>query len=305
MRGVLGFDGGGTKTECVLIDEGRNVLARAQSGASNPGRIGFERASEAIRQVAELAIGEAGVERGAIVALCAGIAGTGDPKAAELMRRELVKMFPGVKVKICTDLEIALFAVGQVPAIVLIAGTGSAAVGRGATGGMRRAGGLGPQVGDEGSAADIGRKALMAAKLHRDHTGGESALGKELLRQLEVVNKSEQQEIFPRLFPVLANAADTGDQVARRLLREAAGELAALVKALVEELKLTEVPFGLAKTGGMIGRSSFFDAELDACLRESAPNATIGVLPISPAHAAALIALELISGPGTASDSND
>ena len=43
----------------------------------------------------------------------------------------------------------------------------------------------------------------------------------------------------------------------------------------------------------MIGHCAFFDDELDSCLREATPTAKIGLLPISPAHAAALLALEL------------
>lgn len=307
----MGFDGGATKTECVLMDEGRTVLASGRSGASNPGRVGFERAVAAIKQAAESAIAEARAERGAIVALCAGIAGTGDETATEKIRTGLVRAFPGVAMKICTDLESALEAAGEGPAIVLIAGTGSAAVGRGVTGEMRRAGGLGPRSGDEGSARDIGKKAVAAAKLRRERTSEESDLGKRLLRQLGVTSwhelkaraGSNPEDAYPQLFPVVANAADAGDELARELLRAAADDLAALVKALVDELSLMEVPFPLAKTGGMMGRCAFFDVELERRLREAAPSATIGFLPISPAHAAALMALELVPERG-AGDSN-
>jgi N-acetylglucosamine kinase-like BadF-type ATPase len=326
MRSVLGFDGGGTKTECVLMDEARNVLALRRSGPSNLVRVGFELAIAAIKEAAESAMSEAHVEPGAIAALCAGIAGTGDVGAAKRIRGGLAAVFPGVAVKICTDLEIALAAAGEGPAIVLIAGTGSAAVGRGVTGHMQRVGGLGPRIGDEGSAGDIGKKAVMAAKLHRDRTGEEARLGKKLLSHLGVANwmelqdrvrstglrstgfgsPSEQdyQDTFPRLFPVVANAADAGEEMARELLRSAVGHLAALVKALVDALSLREVPFRLAKMGGMIGRCAFFDGELDLRLREVAPKARIGLLPILPAHAAAVLALDLIRGGGLAVDFN-
>jgi len=182
---------------------------------------------------------------------------------------------------------------------------------------MRRAGGLGPQTGDEGSAGDTGKKAVMVAKLHRERTGVESRLGKQMLNHLGISNWTElpgvgnsslgsvrassggrsgdaQQELYPRLFPVVANAADAGDEMARELLRNAAGDLAVLVRQLVDELHWSEVPFPLAKTGGTIGRCAFFDVELEKRLREAAPKATIGLPAISPAHAAALMALELI-----------
>jgi N-acetylglucosamine kinase-like BadF-type ATPase len=301
MRCILGFDGGATKTECVLIDEAGNILASGRSGASNPGLVGFERAVEEIKKAAQAAASGARVKPEAIGALCAGIAGVGAAKAAERMRALLAATFPNVVMKVCTDLEIALAATGTGPAIVLIAGTGSAAMGRGVNGEVRRAGGLGPQVGDQGSARDVARKAVAAAKFERDRSGEETALGKQLKRQLGVANWRELEsrtsapleQAYPQLFPVVANAADARDPMAREILRTAANDLAALVKPLADDLHFQQVPFRLAKTGGMIGHCAFFDNELDSRLREAAPTAKIGLLPISPAHAAALLALEL------------
>jgi N-acetylglucosamine kinase-like BadF-type ATPase len=327
MRYVLGFDGGGTKTECVLMDEEKNVVAPGRAGASNPVRVGFERAVAMIGQAAKSAMLEAGLERDAIAALCAAIAGAGDTQLAESLRAGLAAVFPGMAMKICTDLDILLAAAGEGPVMVLIAGTGSAAAARTATGEMRRAGGLGPRTGDQGSAGDTGKKAVMAAKLHRERTGVESWLGKQMLNQLGISNWTElpgvgnsslgsvrassggrsgdvPQDLYPRLFPMVANAADAGDEMAQELLRNAAGDLAALVKQLVDELHWSEVPFPLAKTGGTIGRSAYFDVELEKRLREAAPKATIGLPAISPAHAAALMALELIPGRGLTRHSN-
>jgi len=47
----------------------------------------------------------------------------------------------------------------------------------------------------------------------------------------------------------------------------------------------------------LIAASKFFDAQLDAQLKKIAPRATIGLLPVAPAEAAALLALELMSVP--------
>ena len=180
--------------------------------------------------------------------------------------------------------------------MVLNAGTGSIAMGRNANGRTSRAGGLGVHTGDEGSAADIGKKAALAAKLHYQQAGEETPLGKQLLRQLGHESwkdfREDHLDVFPRLFPVVANAADAGDATARKLLSDAADQLALLVKQVVNDLSLRDQPFRLAKMGGMIGRCAFFDRELDSRIRVAAPNAVIGLLPVSPAHAAALLALQ-------------
>jgi glucosamine kinase len=308
MRWVLGFDGGGTKTECVLMNEEKSVVRVGRSGGSNPVRVGIEQAVDSIKQAAESAILESRIDRSSIAALCAGIAGTGQPEMAESMRAGLAELFPAAALKICTDLDIALAAVDDGPAMVLNAGTGSIAMGRDAKGRQSRAGGLGVHTGDEGSAADVGKKAALAARLHHQQTGEETPLGKQLLRQLGLASwkefRADNFDVFPRLFPVVANAADAGDATSRKLLSDAADQLAFLVKQVVNDLSLGDQPFRLAKMGGMIGHCTYFDYELDLRIRAAAPNAEIGLLPVSPAHAAAILALQLISEPGTARNSH-
>jgi N-acetylglucosamine kinase-like BadF-type ATPase len=313
MRFVLGFDGGGTKTACVLADETQNVRARSRSGPSNPLRVGFDAALAALREAAHRVTTEARVEPGAIAAICAGLAGTGRPEAAEQMRAALAAAFPSAAVKVCTDLELALAAAGEGPAIVLVAGTGSAAIGRDAQGQVVRAGGYGPLLGDEGSACDIGHRAVAAALRVRDRSGGDSALGLQILRQLGCASWTAVQErvhaaadeVFPRVFPVVAAAADAGDELARELLGDAARELAMLADTLVVRLGLRDAIFLLAKTGGVLGRSAILDVQLDARLREIAPLARIGPLPVDPAEAAARLALRLISTRDAAVNEHD
>src|SRR6266550_2193637 len=155
MDYVLGFDGGGTKTECVLIDPAGKILARCFSGPSNPSRVGVEPATREIDKAANLSLQEARVARNAVAALGAGLAGTGKPEMKERMRASLAGAFPGAAVSIFTDLEVALAAAGEGPVIVLVAGTGSAAIGRNAQGQIWRTGGQGPRFGDDGSAFPI------------------------------------------------------------------------------------------------------------------------------------------------------
>jgi N-acetylglucosamine kinase-like BadF-type ATPase len=303
MRYFLGFDGGGTKTECVLMNSADQVLARTYAGPSNPSRIGVESAVRAIEESANLALRDAGLERGVVSAVGAGLAGTAKPDMQERMGCALEKCFPGAAITVLTDLEAALAAAGDGPAIVLVAGTGSAAFGRNAEGEVVRAGGYGPASSDQGSAYDIGRRAIAAAMQERAG-GAESALGTQILAQLgctewPVVQHRAQtmpDEIFPPIFPVVASAADAGNSAAQEILLHAAQDLAALVADVAGRLHLTDREFLLAKIGGTVGRSRFFDAQIDAALKQVAPSAQIGNLRISPAEAAALVAKESHAG---------
>lgn len=279
------------------------VLARTYAGASNPSRIGVESAVRAVEESAELALRETGLQRSVITAVGAGLAGTAKPDMKERMRSALQKCFPGAVVTIRTDLEVALAAAGEGPAIVLVVGTGSAAFGRNAEGEIARSGGYGPSSSDHGSAYDIGKRAIAAAIQERSD-GLDSELGRQILAQLRctewpVVQHRAQtmpDEIFPPIFPVIAAAADSGDATAQRILVSAAEEVSSLVADVADRLHLLEKEFSLAKIGGTIGRSRFFDVQVDAALKQVAPSAKIGKLRISPAEAAALAAKESDAG---------
>jgi glucosamine kinase len=302
MRYVLGLDGGGTKTECVLVDESRRRIASSRGGPSNPMRVGFGGALAAVCEVVRMAMLTANVSSDAVVSLCAGLAGTAYPESERKMRLLLEEEFPGKVVRVCTDMELTLEAIGDGAAIVLIAGTGSAAVGRDAQGHTARVGGHGYLLGDEGSAYHVGQRAVLEALRQFERTGADIPMGKKILSEIGATAWADLQsrvyaapdEVFPRLFPMVLQAAEAGDAMARTLLDDCAAALAELVGDLAERLELQSQKFPLAKTGGMLGRSAYFDERLDLYLRKAAPLAQFSALHLSPAEAAAHLALQLL-----------
>jgi glucosamine kinase len=295
MKYVLGFDGGGTKTECVLMDAAGRIVARSISGPSNPSRGGVESATVEINKAAELCLQEAGIARNAVEALGAGLAGTAKPEMKESMQASLAEAFPGAVVNLFTDLEMALAAAGEGPVIVLVAGTGSAAIGRDALGQVWRMGGYGPLHSDDGSAYDIGSRAVRRAMREREQRGTESRMGKSILEQLgcdswpDLQKRAAQKadSVYPLVFPVVAMAADEGDTVACEILVQAAVALSSLVNAVAEQAGYGGEDILIAKTGGTVGRSRFFDAQVDAALKRVLPQARIGGLRMPVAEAAA------------------
>jgi glucosamine kinase len=302
MRYVLGLDGGGTKTECVLMDESRLVVTSSRGGPSNPMRVGFGGALAAVCEAVRMAIAAAKISSNAVAALCAGLAGTAYPESGRKMRMLLEEEFPGKLVRVCTDMELTLEAIGDGAAIVLIAGTGSAAVGRDIQGFTARVGGHGYLLGDEGSAYHVGQKAVLGALRHFERTGADTPMGRKILSGTGAATWADLQsrvyaapdEVFPRLFPAVLQSADAGDATARSLLDDCAAALAELVGDLAERLQLQSQKFLLAKTGGMLGRSAWFDERLDHHLRKAAPLAQFSALHLSPAEAAAHLALQLL-----------
>ena len=308
MSVFLGFDAGGTKTHCVALNSAGDVIAETTGGAANPLRIGLAKACVALEETARRTLADAREEAGDVRAICAGVAGAGRPRIARRLSAHLARAFPKSSVRVTTDIEIALdAAIGPAKmheqGIVIVAGTGSAACGRNSAGQTARAGGWGPWIGDSGSAYDIGRRAVEAALRSRDHLGPPTALGDKILHAAEARDWDALLEriakhpdaVFPKLFPVVAEAAAAGDAVAQEILVAAAKSLASLAKALIDSLGFVDQSFTLAKSGGVFGHSVHLDAVLDQELSRIAPAARIEPLRISPARAAAELARRSIA----------
>ena len=303
MRYVLGFDGGGTKTECVLMDETGAILARSRSGASNPTTFGEDTSLASLTQGASDALRAAGKSKQDVAYLVAGISGAGETAMRCALRSGLQPKLPNAKICVTSDLVLSLAATGEIPSVVVIAGTGSAVLGRTTPVKLARAGGFGPVIGDPGSAYDIGRKA--AAVCVQKHLNNEAfSLGAKILVAFgwkfdEFLDQARARPaaVFPKIFPVLANAAESGDAAAQALLTAGAQDLRDQAREVIEKLKLTGASFFLAKTGGVFDGSAFLNSQFDSMIQEIAPKARIGPLPRSVAEAAAQLAREALTNP--------
>jgi N-acetylmuramic acid 6-phosphate etherase len=298
MNYYLGFDGGGTKTDCAVIDAAGRVVGEGSAGPSNPLRAGYEAAFAALNAAADKALAAAKLEKSAIRAVCAALAGAGRPGVADEVKKFLATAFPGAIAHVASDFEAALeAAAGAGAGVVLIAGTGSAAFGRDAEGNVARAGGYGPWIGDEGSAFDTGRRAVAAAARMRDR-GEDSKFAESILSAArckdwdELIERvaAHADDIFPRIFPAVVAAAESGDAATRELLLGAADSLTELAHAVIARLNLRDQEFVLAKSGGVFGHSPILEERLDARLALIAPRAKIGPLRVSPAAGAAQLA---------------
>ena len=299
MKCVLGFDGGGTKTECVVLNETGAILARGRGPASNPTRIGVPAALSALTETFNAAVSSTRISF-EVIAVCAGLAGTGRPENHDQALQFLKNKFPDAIVDVRTDLDLVLSAMPEGPAIVLVCGTGSAAVGRDAAGKRKREGGLGSENSDQGSAYDIGRAAIAASRSEAGSAPAEE-LSRQILRHLGLSDWAEvdcqstahADSVYPRVFPVVVAAADANNPLAQSLLLAAAEKLAALAHRLAQSMNVDQQEIPVAQAGGAIGRSRFFDQAIEDELRRLLPHCKLISLRVGPAEAAAWIGLQL------------
>jgi N-acetylglucosamine kinase-like BadF-type ATPase len=310
MRYSLGFDGGGTKTECVVLDPHGKIIGEGRGGPSNPLRCGFDTAFASLKQAAEEALNTAGLHANSVTGVCAGLAGAGRKNVVRRVMVFLAQEFSRAVAQVTTDFEIALeAAVGSGPGVVLIAGTGSAAYGRNAAGETMRAGGYGPWVGDEGSAFEIGRRAVAAVARARDQGGSITLLTDMIPSALDCPDWDDlmlrilknPDEIFPALFSVVAEAADAEDSAAKEILFTSAVGLGTLAMIVVRRLGMNDQEFPLVKCGGVFGHSRMLDTKFDSVVAGGALRAKVSQIDISPAVGAARMAARLSESPVKAS----
>ncbi len=299
MRLFAGIDGGQSSTVAAIGDETR-TLAR---GTGPPADLVGEARDSPRRRVAleaalDAALDGAGLPRGSrFAAVVAGLSGFDAGLSTEVefgARAEVARTVH--------DSEIAhAGALDGEAGIVVIAGTGSAALGNAERGGpFVRAGGWGYYFGDEGSAIWIARVALRRA-MARSDLGEASALRDRALAFFGAPSLRAVQHAFahgeltrPGLAAfardVLA-AADDGDHDARDVRAAAAAELADL--AATVERHLPRAPMCLASYAGGLFENDAFAEAFGEALQRAVPQADLLEPVRDPAEGALFLARRL------------
>lgn len=300
---VIAIDAGGTKTDCLVGTIHGEVLARAWAGPAN-----FQVSGPAgVKAEISAAIGRArnllpaGDE--AFDVAFAGIAGVDRPGD----RQEVAGLLQGAgiagKIVVENDAVIAL-AGGTLcqPGVVVIAGTGSIAFGMNSKGEKARAGGWGYLLGDEGSAYDIGRQALLSVVRASDGRGDPTALFEAVLQHLKAASPDDLVELVYRkglgrtdiagLAVVVGEAARKGDRVALRILRRAGAELGLAAASVVRALGMQDDAVLCVTSGGVFAAGDIVRKALARELAKAAPVCEVVEARFPPVVGAYLLGIQ-------------
>ncbi len=230
---VLGIEGGGTKTDWVLLENSR-VRNSGSLPASNLRLIG----DEALKGIFEVLPHDA-THVGAFLAGCA-------TEADRARLTALAKsVWPDAQRVVGSDRDSGFAAAFENrDGIVVIGGTGSAVTGR-KGGVIERAGGWGQLLGDRGGGYNLALEGLRQVLECYDLTGRVTALGKSVLRALSLtrlqelvswVSEADKMSVA-KLAPVIFEAAKSGDQEMTSVIQCGAKLLAEFACAVSERLE--------------------------------------------------------------------
>jgi N-acetylmuramic acid 6-phosphate etherase len=299
---VIGIDGGGTTTVCLLADRSGTVLGRGAAGPSNIQAVGVEAGLTALDEAIDRAFQAAGLDRSTVGGATLGLAGIDRQEGLDVINGWAGRVALADKVGVANDATLLLAA--GTPAgwgLAVIAGTGSIAFVKTPDGQVGRCGGWGYTLGDEGSAYRLALTGLRAVCRAHDRVGPATALTDAFLNKMSVPAPPDlipavyrgpwDRSAIAGLAPLVLAAAEAGDVVAVDIVKSEATELARTAAGAAGNAGLAG-PVPLALAGGvLLGSAAYRRFFLDAL-------AAAGVVaePVELVHEPARGAVKLAIG---------
>jgi glucosamine kinase len=236
----IGVDGGGTKTELILIDDRGDIIASRVTQGCNPNVSGTEDA----RIILEEALGTlAAHHEVSHTLLCMAGAPTFWRDTAAALTAE--GLFGQVS-SLDDSRSVLELATNGRPGLVIHAGTGSFVAAQAPDGSIHYAGGTGWRFGDPGSGYDLGRRAIGKALLElqgwqlpsslstvvRDHT----RLTEAAAITRHFYQHAEPNKQIASLAPAILRLAEEGDHAAHLILTESVTALLQLAEDVITKL---------------------------------------------------------------------
>ncbi len=275
---LIGIDGGGTKTKCVLVDQELKILTSAEGGSSNPLSVGIEiSASVIVNLIKRVLTFAKEIEIDAVVI---GSAGAGRKKNAEDLKRAVFDLIFRERlsipyIEVVSDAEIAIegaFA-GNIGAI-LIAGTGSIIFGKDKKGKIVRSGGFGKIIGDEGGGYSIGRKGLSRAAKLLDGKYVKTTFVNLLRKNFGIddldsliLNVYSDKFDIASTASLVIKAAGKGDKICKKILDEESDELLYYIKKFKQ--KFNQKTFKLCFCGGLLTTENYYSRMLRSKIKKN------------------------------------
>lgn len=304
MPYFLGLDAGGTKTRAVVIDENSKIIAEARGGPANYHNEGIDTVVKNVVEVIQKTLNQMALTLSDTAHTTIGITACDTPFDYELLLNALTSDGLAAlkdKLTLVNDTKIGLWCGSRPPGIVVIAGTGSNVYGINDHGEEAMAGNWGHFLGDKGSGFQLAKRMFQAVIESYEGMGLQTVLTQKLLDKIGVGTIVEMVDWCNRqkpsvheisdFAPLVIEAAEQADEVAKQLLDSTITELGKAIKSVVTKLKMQDEYNRILVVGGLF-ESKYFLALLEGHVTALFSHVRI-VKPLVPAEVgAALLAKE-------------
>jgi glucosamine kinase len=302
-QAALAVDAGQTTIRAALVDDGRGPRSAVTPGVV---RVGSAAGPEVVSKRLLAAVSELGPLPSPRPAAAIGLSGFEAMSDDDLARvADAFRRGAGVEsLAIASDgLTALLGAIGRSDGVVVAAGTGTACLARRGDR-FAKVDGWGSLLSDAGSGFAIGRAGLDAALREYDGRGGSARLMEAARERFGSVVEELPQKIYSAPVPAravasfaadVAHTAAAGDELAKTIMADAAGELAISACAAASRLFEPGEPVLVSYAGSVFQAGDLIAEPFRREIETRLPVASV-TDPLGDPLAGALLLVELAPG---------
>ena len=308
---LLGVDGGGSKTDAVLLGRDGRVLAARRVASGGYHETGDDAFLDQIATAVAAVCAEAGRDPGRLPVADLGVfclAGADLPVDDRRILRGLRRRGWTSEPVLRNDTFAVLRAgTDRSWGVGVVCGTGTNCTGVAPDGRIFRFPAVGGISGDWGGGWDLGEAALWHAIRAQDGRGEATTLRQAVPAHFGMRRPSQvmealylrrlPEERLPGLAPIVFEEAHAGDDVARALVERQADEIATMASVAIRRLRMTGLDPHVVLGGGIFrnGWEPFF-RRIEDGIRATAPAARVIRLTAPPVLGAAMLGLDVLGG---------
>lgn len=302
MQYVVGVDGGGTKTAAAVLGEDLTLIGSATTGPANHRSVGVDAASANIASAINEALVAGGVALKDVSAICLCLAGF-DTELDLPVPQRAIRLTGFTGPVVLENDVVGAWAAGTEASkgIVVIAGTGSTALGMNEVGQFWRTDGWDYVLGDSGSGYAVGLAGIRAAMKALDGRVPPTRIVRELADTYGVQTAEDMRRLWDGTrfgkFEIasfaahVSEAAAQGDEIALEILRRAGRDLGEQAVAIIRILGMERSEFPVIMVGGVFKSGHAVLDPFRESIQRAAPGATIRLPLQQPQIGAAILAL--------------
>lgn len=300
---VVGIDGGGTKTACMVVSLDDWRIATALTGGSNHQIVGIGGTKESIASAIDLACAKLHVAREEIAFAFLGMAGADLPEDFVLLRTGLREALGGTPFEVVNDIWIAFSSAAQTDwGAVSICGTGSNLAVRTPQGHIHAVRALRYELGNYGGGNHLTDIALHHAFRCDEGTGAYTRLVEELPALCHTADMNElAMQIYQSNYRyaysfnvarLVFDLAAQGDAICLGIIRRMGEELGEMLGRLIVHAGLSDqpVPVVLAGTQYVKDEHGFLVQPFCKTLSSFVPGAVVRIAEDPPVLGAVISA---------------
>ena len=302
MKYYLGVDVGSSKTRALIADESGRTVGVGLSGPGNHQTVGYEGMYSALRESVNQALNEAKLSKVDIFGSGFGISGYDWPSDRPTMLETITRLNLKGPIEIQNDAILGLVAgAEQGWGIAVVSGTGCNCWGwdrdRKNIGHVT---GFGDLTGEAAGSTELVHRTMQLVAQAWTKRSVETALSQVFIDLVGANNiedllegyTTERYQIDGSAAPLVFQAAEGGDEVARQVIQWAGSELGELANAVIRQLNFQTLDFDVVMVGSMFEGGQLLVGPMRETIQKLAPGARLVKLSVPPVVGAVLLGMQ-------------